>query len=103
MIVEFLAERAQGDPIVVTGDLNATPESEPLSRLLGQGALRDSFHFTDQAEGTFHGYTGQATGRIDYILVGADVRVGTTAVVKDQPLGIWPSDHYPIYAEIEVE
>lgn len=103
MIAEFIADRAQGDPLIVTGDLNALPQSEPLRRLLGDGHLVDVFDLKGRTEGTFHNYSGQATGRIDYILSGPGVHASSAEVVKDQPLGIWPSDHYPIYADVTVD
>lgn len=98
-IVRFLAERADvAERVVVTGDFNADPASDPLARFLAAG-LADCF--AESIEGTFHGWTGEARSRIDYILVGAGVRCRRARVVSDKPFGLWPSDHFPIYADLE--
>lgn len=102
MILNFVQERAEGDPIVVTGDFNATPDSEPLRRVLADGRLVDVFAQANVTAGTFHGYTGEPKSRIDYILSEPHVRVEQAVVLRDKPLDLWPSDHFPIYADLSL-
>lgn len=97
-IVRFLAERVQeAEHVVVTGDFNAQPDTEPMARFLAAG-LSDCL--AASGEGTFHGYTGTPRARIDYILAGEGVECRAARVVMDKPFDLWPSDHFPIYADL---
>lgn len=97
-IVRFLAERVSGsERVVVTGDFNAQPDSDALATFLAAG-LRDCF--AGSSQGTFHGYTGEGRSRIDYILVGQGIECIGGKTVTDKPFDLWPSDHFPIYADL---
>jgi len=100
MILDFVAERADGDPVVVTGDFNDVPESETLRRFTAGGQLVDLFARAQVHDGTFHAYTGEPRSRIDYILAAPGVRVAQAVVLREKPFGLWPSDHFPIYADL---
>jgi endonuclease/exonuclease/phosphatase family metal-dependent hydrolase len=51
--------------------------------------------------GTFNGFDGQRDGpKIDYVFVEPDTRVREAGIVHDNRDGRYPSDHYPVYAEI---
>lgn len=110
-----------GLPIVLCGDFNAEPESTEMRYLRGQHALSDkSFYMMDAwrvANETGRGDTftrqtsyrsyRQFDQRLDYIYVERvpedRVRVSHCSVVCDKPShGIYPSDHFGIYMELEV-
>lgn len=103
------ADRANGRAtVVVTGDFNATPGSDPYDALTrGRGGtgrpLVDARRAADAAEGpreTFHGFTGELDGRIDYVFVstGVTVRRYRTLPVR---AGAYRSDHLPVFATFE--
>jgi endonuclease/exonuclease/phosphatase family metal-dependent hydrolase len=94
-------------PVVVAGDCNCGPESEPYRRLTtadGDGPrLRDAKRVSDgghhgPAE-TFHGFTGDPTERIDYVFVrGCDVDLHAT--LTDRTATGYPSDHFAVAADV---
>ena len=86
----------------VIGDFNCTPDSEPVAVLREMG-------FTDAVDedtdvGTFHGFTGESDGRrIDLILMPERCEAVETEVIRihgDE--GVWPSDHYPVRAIVNL-
>lgn len=87
---ECLAERARGDgvPLVLSGDLNAPPESDEIETLLDHSPLR----MAGRPDEPTHPLLGQ---RIDYIFFGPEWQVGRANV-----LHVGPSDHWPITAEL---
>ncbi|MFB9320847.1 endonuclease/exonuclease/phosphatase family protein [Cryptosporangium minutisporangium] len=122
-IARFVAARTeQSHPPVVTGDLNAEPDSDEV-RLLGGHktaptvpglVLIDAWRYADPAatgwtwdRGNPHVAASlEPSARIDYVLVGApsaDGRgsVASAAVFGDRlEGGVWPSDHAGVLAEL---
>jgi len=125
------ADRNQA-PSIVAGDFDATPDSASIRFMTGRQSLGGlSVHYRDawvETGGGMTGYTwtfrnGSAAGvidrcfqdrqherRIDYIFLGSPHDYARRAcirearVVLDKPVaGVWPSDHYAVFAEIEVE
>lgn len=113
LIRRRLAALSPGLPIVLTGDLNATPGSEPY-RVLTRDEIADAsppLHdaFTTSRDGHY-GPTSTWTGfeaiepgrRIDYVLVSAGVEVLTHGILSDSWDGRFPSDHLPVVATVEI-
>jgi endonuclease/exonuclease/phosphatase family metal-dependent hydrolase len=102
-IGEWLKTRPAGERVLVTGDFNAEPDSEPIRLLVGDEAsggagLEDILPEKDA--GTFHYWKGVADGpRIDLILVGRGWKTSTSRIRVDSGPP-YPSDHYPVFAEI---
>jgi endonuclease/exonuclease/phosphatase family metal-dependent hydrolase len=108
-----------GLPAIVTGDMNAQPDNSVVRYLRGQGKLggsrlalelRDAFEAyapTDGINGlgcTFHGYSGETAGEpIDYIFATQEIGFTQTVIDRRQYGGIYPSDHYPVIAEVEID
>lgn len=94
------AERIEGGATaVVTGDLNAPPESPPYDALTG-GALADARSAATDVRGpagTFHGFTGDFGDRIDYVLVGPAGAVERYRALEPND-GAYRSDHVPVVA-----
>ena len=91
-------------PWVVMGDFNATVEEPALQVLLGAGYQDVLGHLppSGPGAGTEHGFTGATDRRrIDYILVGAGMRVTSAQIVHTRPGGRLPSDHWPVVARLE--
>lgn len=99
-------------PVVLVGDFNYTPGSDPYSRL--SSYMRDSYREdpanTDDRCVTFHDFTGRQTvnehsneGRIDYVWLKGDVQVERSWIVVDRPGNdpdLYPSDHWPIACDL---
>lgn len=102
----------QGIPALLMGDFNCKPDSEPISFLRDNGfgenpkncRLYDVYEKTNQAApGTFNGF-GKAKGLnpIDYIFVTSNISVLSVKVDKNNYGGGYPSDHYPVIADIVI-
>lgn len=92
----------QGLSCVLTGDFNCTPDSEPIQFL--RSKLVDAAEKKEKDSiGTFHNFTGQTTGGpIDYIFLTSNIRVEDVEILTSQQGGCYPSDHFPVVAEIEL-
>jgi len=117
-IVEIAAAVARSSrPIVVMGDLNATPEREEMQVLAGITRLVDAAAAVGHPEATaisgspYRGHRGAPDERIDYVLARAGARRGLRIVDAgrrfDEEIEIEGSpgaysDHAGVLAEIEV-
>jgi endonuclease/exonuclease/phosphatase family metal-dependent hydrolase len=58
----------------------------------------------DQQSYTQHGFTGVPTkGRIDWILLTPEFITLDVFVVRDQKAGRYPSDHFPLLVDLQLE
>jgi endonuclease/exonuclease/phosphatase family metal-dependent hydrolase len=100
--------QAEGhDKIVVMGDLNDTPGSNPLEPLLQQSDLRDVSEFPGFDTGPFAGKGTYGLGndgdKIDYILLTPALFARITAAGIFRK-GAWPGSRpvrWPVYAELQ--
>lgn len=109
MLASLIADREPRDPIVVTGDFNAD-EANPailyLKNAQQQAPVRlvDTFrvlHPDANPAVTFGGFEGRRDGpKIDYVFVEPGTPVQEAVIIRDSQDGRYPSDHYPVYAEI---
>ncbi|MFB6229043.1 MAG: endonuclease/exonuclease/phosphatase family protein [Halobacteriales archaeon] len=101
LLIERLEEIASGSPVLVTGDMNCRPGSTPYERLTErlEDAREVSTYGHHGPGDTFHGFTGTPEERIDYILVDSlDARQHAT--LADRWDDRYPSDHFPVLAEL---
>ena len=99
---------AGGLPTVVTGDFNCPPGSAAHRALLETG-LADTYAILHGSAPvmTFHGFKGRdfapqshdALDRIDWVLT-RGVRPLAHTVIEDAEPPLYPSDHYPVLAEL---
>jgi endonuclease/exonuclease/phosphatase family metal-dependent hydrolase len=97
-----------GSPSIVMGDFNSVAEvGEPWQSLVSAG-LVDSWIEAEERVGppvTWSGFAPpnlRANERIDWILVGGPVEVRAVETVLHNWEGRYPSDHYPVFARLEV-
>ncbi|MDQ3281112.1 MAG: endonuclease/exonuclease/phosphatase family protein [Acidobacteriota bacterium] len=83
--------RASVHPHIVTGDLNAPPDSEEMKEFLGSSGLL----FAGDPKTPSHKVMEQ---RLDYVMADRGWRVRTARVLDDGP-----SDHRPVLAELTHE
>jgi len=102
------------EPVILAGDFNSAPgvNSYPLLTR----AFRDTFPqtavgapgFTCCQANDLRNPASAANQRIDLILSRGSVRVKSVEVVGDDPVagrtptGLWPSDHFGVFARLEV-
>jgi len=99
-ILAHLAKLPADAPFVLTGDLNTGPDSRTYA-LFAQ-RLKDARAIAPRVEGpekTFHNFTGTPDQRIDFIFV-RGFRAERYATVTTQQDGHYPSDHFPVLAEL---
>ena len=98
------SEIAEGHPAFFTGDFNVTPESAPCRAVL-DGGFMDCRNVAKESDKgiTFHDfrYPEYQGTVIDYVFAKGDVTVEKFAVIRDTVDGDLPSDHYPVYADVE--
>ncbi len=96
---------SQGIPVILLGDLNATPDSEPYRMLAS--SLHDTRSLSKLPPygpvGTFNAfkYDTPATERIDHIFVGEGFRVLRHGTLSDSLNLHFPSDHFPVVTDLE--
>lgn len=94
--------------LLVTGDFNDDAAGSRTFSTLTEGGptLRDAWEEAgpqDRSPGTYGGFRGlRTTSRIDWLLVGGPVRVLQAAKLDEQVDGRWPSDHYPVLADLQL-
>lgn len=101
-IAAHLATLPAGVPVVLTGDFNTTPDSE-VHAVLAR-TLRDAWTTAPRVDGidaTFHGFTGRADKRIDWIFV-RGVQLESVASVTTRWNGRYPSDHFPVVVTLRL-
>jgi endonuclease/exonuclease/phosphatase family metal-dependent hydrolase len=112
LLKRWLAGNAGSTRVVMTGDLNTTPGSEPLEILLdpaGTLRLRDAIRVSAEPpygpSSTWNGFEALEPGqRIDYVLVGDGLRVLEHGILAETLDGVhFPSDHLPVLAEVVVQ
>lgn len=90
------------EPVLLLGDFNATPDSEPLGLLTSR--LQDAYAVGNPGcpAGTFHGFGRLERGpRLDYLLASAQFLVIESRIC-DQPSVPYPSDHFAVYGCFEL-
>lgn len=103
--VELVVEKVRSFdlPVVLTGDFNFDQGADPYWKVLDAGLLDTKFQTEDSMDGkTFHAYQGGEEGLpIDFIFVNDQVGcIIRTRILRDIYGEQYPSDHYPIYADL---
>jgi endonuclease/exonuclease/phosphatase family metal-dependent hydrolase len=104
LMLQKIKEIAGNLPVIFTGDLNSTPETEQVQTI--QTVLNDSYRITVLPPygtvGTFNGFRFDAPlkDRIDYIFVSNHFSVSKYAVLTDAVEQRYPSDHMPVVADV---
>lgn len=109
LLMEKIRQIAGSLPVILTGDFNATPESEPVGIILGYGLLLDSRKVAGQVCGppwTFHGF-GQVPEPertlIDYIFVSPHFQVIEYSNISELKGEIYYSDHNPVMVVLKIK
>ncbi|SEL75128.1 Metal-dependent hydrolase, endonuclease/exonuclease/phosphatase family [Pseudoxanthomonas sp. GM95] len=100
ILLERIARLPKDVPVVVTGDFNSSPDTAAHRLLTTQ--LHDAWESASERVGpekTVHAFTGVPTQRIDWIL-SRGFRTGRVETADDHQGEVFPSDHYPVIADL---
>lgn len=112
LVLEQAQQLAGSLPVFVTGDFNAVPTDEPIQVLTDPKDPRHLTHsrsiaaFTYGPEWTFHDFGKIPYAErewIDYIFVKGNIRVLKHGVLTDTLNHLYPSDHCPVIATVEIQ
>jgi len=92
-------------PTLLAGDFNAGESSEPVA-FLEKAGFSDTYRVVQPdvaRSGTFNAFRGRDDGdKIDYIFCTRGFRVLDASIVRTELDGRYPSDHFPVLAEVEI-
>lgn len=114
LILRNIRAIAGNADVVLTGDFNSTPDSDPYIALTSITKAANSVNLLDSKSitqdphhgpnGTFNGFDlstlNSRAREIDYIFVTKGIGVKKHATLADTFDGFFPSDHMPVFAEI---
>ncbi|MBC7416858.1 MAG: endonuclease/exonuclease/phosphatase family protein [Pedobacter sp.] len=107
LIKQKIQEIAPKLPVVFTGDLNVTPETEAISTIKSflSDAKEVSIEKPYGPEGTFNNFQFDSPlkDRIDYVFVNKGFKVEKFAVLSDSKNQHYFSDHLPVFVEVEFQ
>jgi endonuclease/exonuclease/phosphatase family metal-dependent hydrolase len=104
LIKKKIQEIAPTLPVVFTGDLNVTPETEAIATI--KSFLTDAKEISIEPpygpSGTFNGFKWDSPlkDKIDYIFVNKAFKVQKFAVLSDSKDQRYYSDHLPVFARL---
>ncbi|MFN0293353.1 endonuclease/exonuclease/phosphatase family protein [Pedobacter helvus] len=104
LIKQKIQEIAPKLPVIYTGDLNVTPETDAIATI--KSFLSDSKEVSVEPpygpEGTFNGFdfNSPLKNRIDYIFVNKGFKVQKYGVLTDSKDQKYFSDHLPVFAKL---
>jgi endonuclease/exonuclease/phosphatase family metal-dependent hydrolase len=106
LVLKTIAAREPAAPVIVTGDFNAG-EANPATKAMAT-RFADSFrmlHPQASEVGTFTGFElGKTQGeKIDYIFVEPGTPVTRAEILRAARDGRYPSDHFPVVAELRLK
>ena len=105
VLLEKLKELQSEGNVIVTGDFNAYPDEDVYKRMI---AVTDDVASTAKNADsgiTFHNYgkkEDKGQGAIDFIFTSKGVKADTYKIIRNTVKDMYPSDHYPIVADVIV-
>lgn len=111
LILKRINKIAQDFPVILTGDFNVPPDSQPYQILTGKNSgLQDALKISKLPHyGSMKSFSGFEVApelpgdRIDYIFVNAQVEVLKHGILTDARDGAYTSDHLPVLAEVRLK
>jgi endonuclease/exonuclease/phosphatase family metal-dependent hydrolase len=107
LILKKIAEIAGTAPALLTGDLNGGRDSEWYQRIATSGILSDTHskvkfpYANNSSSNGFRTPRGQTV--IDHIFMSKQFTTTRWGILTDTYFGKFPSDHFPVLAEVELK
>lgn len=110
LVMEESAQYDVNFPQLLAGDYNADMKNEVI-KIIKSSGWTDTFAAVNgeiEPGRTTHGFQGPKVkpgknGRIDFIFSRGPIKTTSSKIVKDEVGGVYPSDHYFIYADVIIE
>ena len=108
LILQRINSTAGNEPVIFVGDLNGDHQSQWYRNIEASDILEDTYrqvNFPYANNGTFNGFgkTITGTGIIDHIFVTKHFLVRRWGILSDSYYGKFPSDHFPVVADVELK
>lgn len=100
---------SKGLPVIVSGDFNATPDSEVFHGMTASGGLHHARALSEHVSGlsgTFHDFgriAPEDRPLIDYIFLTDDFTVQTYEALPEKRDNVYVSDHVPVVVNIKLK
>jgi endonuclease/exonuclease/phosphatase family metal-dependent hydrolase len=106
LVLQRINSIAGNEPVIFAGDLNGNQQSEWHKNLENSDVLDDSYkqvNFPYANNGTFNafGKTLASNDIIDHIFLSKHFLVRRWGILSDSYHGKFPSDHFPVLADVE--
>lgn len=108
LLLEQIRQIAGNMPVVLTGDFNGDPGSEPIQLIKESGFLFDAREMAESVNGpdwSFHGFgrtSPEHRRMIDFIFVTEGIKVGRYDNVFEEIGDTFLSDHNPIWVSVAI-
>jgi endonuclease/exonuclease/phosphatase family metal-dependent hydrolase len=107
LMLKKISEIAGSAPALLTGDLNGGRDSEWYQHLATSNYLFDTYtkvKFPYANNSSMNGFrTPRGQGVIDHIFITKLFTVNRWGILTDTYYGKYPSDHFPVLAEVELK
>ena len=101
------AKKMEASAVIVAGDFNCLPNSEPFKAVEAGESLVDSYKLSKNRVGpnsTWNGFRAVVPDRrIDYVFVNKSVVVDRHVIDDRKINGRFPSDHLPVIVDLQVK
>lgn len=105
LILKKIHDIAGKEPVIFTGDLNGSHTSDWYQAIANSGSLKDTYNavkYPYANNSSFNGFsrTRESKDIIDHIFITKHFTVKKWGLLTDTYHGKYPSDHFPVLAEI---
>ncbi|MEM9858468.1 MAG: endonuclease/exonuclease/phosphatase family protein [Bacteroidota bacterium] len=106
VIIQKIKALAGENPVVLMGDFNFTPQAKPYQLITE--FMKDTYTISKLPpygpEATFNGFQflKKPQRRIDYLFVKGNIEVTKYAALSDSRDMKYPSDHFPVVADLKI-
>ena len=103
-LIQQYMEKISGYPTFITGDFNMIPTSLPYAEMTKKYSDVNALTVNDRRS-TYHGYNLEMdyNMHIDYCFIDKNISPITFKIIDELVDNKFPSDHYGIYAELEIK
>ena len=107
LILEKIRALAGNNPVLLTGDFNGDHNSQWYQLIANSGVLFDTYRLVKSPyanNGSFNSFrTPGSTAIIDHIFVTKQFTVKRWGILTDSYFGKFPSDHFPVVADVTLK
>jgi len=107
LMLQKIKEIAGNSPVLLTGDFNGGRDSEWYQTLAKSGTISDVYgavKYPYANNSSANGFrTPRGNGVIDHIFMSKQFNASRWGILTDTYFGKFPSDHFPVLAEVELK